>query len=339
MIKKLIACLILATLCLACLTACGKDDGVPDGMYSVTRAGEPFILYVPGDWTDNRDSGISSAYYSVNDGVTVSARAIALAEGTELIAYVDACAADYAESLKGFNLIGASEAALGGQEARRLEYTFERDVNGNAVGVVAVQYYVLHGEGAVLLSFYCATAAYNAEKTEMFEKIRSELVLCEPSAVGGEPVTDKSTPAGMKRASYKGLEYVFYVPENWITDSSDKMSAAYFSQSDRSNVSVTAFAPDSPMTVEQYFNACAELYKRDIRGYELLGSENITVDGKSATSYTYKAAYGESEVYRITQTVIFYNEMFYSITYTALEGVYDSHAADVQAMLDNFNFR
>ena len=338
MMKKLIACLVLATICLTCLTACGKDDGVPDGMYSVTRAGEPFILYVPGDWTDNRDSGISSAYYSINDGVTVSARAIALSADTELTPYVDTCAADYAESLQGFKLIDLSESALGGQVARRLEYSFERDVSGTAIGVIAVQYYVLHGEGAVLLSFYCASSAYNAEKSEMFEKIRSELVLCEPSAVG-DTVTDKNTPAGMKIASYKGLEYVFYVPENWITDSGDKMSAAYFSQSDRSNVSVTAFAPDGPMTVEQYFNACAELYKRDIRGYELLGSENISVDGKEATSYTYKAAYSESEVYRITQTVIFYNDMFYSITYTALDGVYDSHAADVQAMLDNFNFR
>jgi hypothetical protein len=85
MTKRIISCLLILIFCFVGFAACGdKEDGVPEGMYSVTRPGEPFILYVQGDWTDNRDSGISSAYYSIFNGVVVSARYYALPEGALL---------------------------------------------------------------------------------------------------------------------------------------------------------------------------------------------------------------------------------------------------------------
>ena len=72
MIKRIISLLIITLLCSAALVGC-NDDGTPRGMFSVTAPGEPFTLFVPDGWTDNRDSGISSAYYGLS--VIVTARA------------------------------------------------------------------------------------------------------------------------------------------------------------------------------------------------------------------------------------------------------------------------
>lgn len=338
MIKKILSCLLMLALCLVCFAGCGKeDDGVPEGMYSVTKAGEPFILYVQGDWTDNRDSGMSSAYYSINSGVTVSARYYALPEGATLASYIDGCAESYAERYDGFKVIDRTPSALGGNEAERYEYTFDRPSDGETVNATVIQYYTVHKGDVIILSFYCATSKYSEEYATVFEEIRSEFVLTEKKVADSE-IVDKKTPEGMKIASPDGIEYVFYVPKTWVTDTSDKLSDAYFPESERSNVTATAFAPDGSMTVEQYFDACEEIYERDISGYEFISEAARTVDGKEATSFTYKAVYGEA-AYRIMQTVVYYNDMFYSITYTALDGVFDSHMDDVEKMLDSFNFR
>ena len=72
MIKKILALILCAVILLPIFVACDKDDDVPEGMQSVTLAGEPFIFYVPQDWIDNRDSGISAAYYSLEKSIFAS---------------------------------------------------------------------------------------------------------------------------------------------------------------------------------------------------------------------------------------------------------------------------
>ena len=55
--KKIIA---FALVLIFCLTIVSCSDGeAPDGMYLVSGSHEPFKLYVPENWTDNRASGIS----------------------------------------------------------------------------------------------------------------------------------------------------------------------------------------------------------------------------------------------------------------------------------------
>ena len=74
MIKRAIAIILCVIILLPTLAACKKNGDIPDGMYSVTLEGEPFILYVPEQWSDNRDSGISSAYYSIDKHIHAGAR-------------------------------------------------------------------------------------------------------------------------------------------------------------------------------------------------------------------------------------------------------------------------
>lgn len=338
MIKKMTACLLLLCACLCCLCACGEKDDVPDGMYDVTLAGEPFILYVPGSWTDNRDSGISSAYYSINNAVTVSARYYTPEGSVTLTDYVNSAEAGYSSSFKNYKRVDRNEKSLLGEKtAVRLEYTFDKGSDNITVS----QYYAEQGEGKhriiIMLSIYCSTRSLNDELSEMFAQIVGEFRFRDGITVSDERV-DKNTPEGMKIASFDGAEYVFYVPRSWVCYSEDKLSSAHFPESGRPNVSVTSFAPEAEMTAEEYFKACEEIYKTDISGYERISESKRKISGRDALSYEYKAVYGDAE-YRIRQTVTVYGNLVYSITYTALADSYDSHVADVDKMLDEFRFR
>lgn len=331
MSRKLLISALAVILCLFLLTAC-NDDGVPDGMMSVTLEGEPFILYVPEDWSDNRSSGISSAHYGLN--VIATARYYTLEnESTTLDEYIASYIEECKTSYTDFSFTRKDSTLGKNTPAVRIEYDFSTNETSKTK---AIQYFALHNGDVVMLSFYCQSSTFS-DYAEVFEQIRSELVLTEKS-VKNDLETDKKTPSGMKIASNDGINYFFYVPTSWITDLSDDHSYAYYPESGRPNVSVTAYTPDDTMTVEQYFELCEEDYKKNLSGYELVGSKERTVSDRDAVSYTYKTVYGGSEI-RIMQTVLVYNDLLYSITYTAQSDSFDAHLSDVEKMLDEFRFR
>lgn len=337
MIKKILSCLLALSFCLLCFWGCSKkDDGVPEGMYSVTREGEPFILYVQGDWTDNRDSGISSAYL-MNDGVFVSARYYPLHTDT-LDAYIDECVGIY-EGYSGFKaILRDSKAMLGGKSAVKYQFSFDRVISegANPVNTTVTQYYTLHKGDVILLSFYCITRGYDEEYVEIFDKIRQEFVLCDKNTVN-DSLSDDNTPEGMKQASFKGAEYLFYAPNSWITDMSDKLTEAKCADH-LCNITVSAYLPSIQMTVAEYFELCEVSYKNTLgEGYLRLDSKERKIDGRDAISYTYTVT-DSAKSYKITQTVFYFNDMFYSITYTALAENFDAHSSDVEKMLSEFRF-
>ena len=340
MIKRFLALFLCAIMLLPIFAACDKNGDLPDGMQSVTLSGEPFVLYVPEGWVDNRDSGISSAYYSLEKSVMASARYYACsAEEKEmgLVAYVDKIAAQNASTLNGYAFVSEiKDATLGSNAARRYEYTYNyRGDEANKTSVI--QYYTFHGDDVVVLSMYVASN-YKAEYTEIFESIRHEFLLCEKK-VANDEVIDEHTPKGMKKASDDDVQYACYVPKSWVTDLNDKLTYAYVDESGKPNVTVTCFSPSTDITTEQYFTECEMEYKKNLNGYLLLGAPSSRVVAeRDALSYQYKAVYGDTE-YKIMQTVLIYNGLAYSITYTARADAYDAHLADVEQILNSFRFR
>ena len=75
-----------------------------------------------------------------------------------------------------------------------------------------------------------------------------------------------------------------------------------------------------------------------MNGYEFIEKTERKVFELDAVSYTYKAVYGGSEL-RVMQTVFLYNDLLYSITYTAHADRFDVHLEDVEMMLGAFRFR
>ena len=154
-----------------------------------------------------------------------------------------------------------------------------------------------------------------------------------------DEVVDKYTPSGMKKASDDGVQYACYVPKNWVTDLSDKMTYAYYPESGKPNVTVTSYTPDVSISLKDYFLRCEEEYKKVLPEYERSESEQtLTVGGRTAYAYTYTTTV-EGTTVKVMQTIFAYNEQIYSVTYTALADRFDAHRGDVDRILSSFTFR
>ena len=330
--KRIAIIILAALLCLTLFVSCADSDA-PDGMHKVSLDSEPFILYVPKAWTDNSDSGISGAYFSPLEKITVSARYQAVGDGVSLERYVDDRIEGYTVSLEDYNTESRENTVLCGEDAVRLEYSFvERDVK-----FISLQMITESDGNMILLSFYCPEEVYD-NYLEQFEEIIDVFVIRPLPEVSGDDVTDKKTPEGMKIASSDELEYRFYVPKSWVCSSASGRSEAYLAVDGRPNVTVTSHSPDKDMTVEEYFEACEEEYKDRLEGYKLISEEEIKVDGRSAVSYTYDLT-ADGETYRLMQTVITRDGLIYSITYTAPIDCFEEYLGDVEDILDAFDFR
>ena len=142
----------------------------------------------------------------------------------------------------------------------------------------------------------------------------------------------------MKIASSNNLEYRLYVPaDSWICDSNSGKSEAY--TADNSSVTVTSYSPSTTMTAREYWSMAEGEYKKAFSDkYEYVGERERVVAEREAVSCTYVVNYGGERI-KIMQTVLVYNGVVYSITYSALESNFDTHTADVNRMLDVFIFR
>lgn len=332
MLKRIAAVLLAAIICIAAV-GCSSSEGAPDGMQLVSLEGEPFKLYVPDSWTDNSASGISGACYSSLYNAAVSARyRTPDAEHTTLDEYVLYCAQTYVDTMLA-ELLSNRASVLGGRDARELTYTAKHESVEYTFRQLITEY-----DGVfVILSFSCPSEYYESLESD-FDSVVEEFVLCERSEPEGDCVTDKKTPEGMKIASADMLEYRLYVPQAWICDSESERSEAYYPESGGPNVTVTSYSPDETVTAEEYFETCDKEYKSAINGYELLSREDGTVAERDAVSFVYRAEYGDMRL-KLMQTVLVYNDMVYSIVYTALEDSFDAHMDDVNAIIDAFIFR
>lgn len=330
---KKIAALALALVLCTCFVGCA-DDGAPDGMYSATVEGEPFILYVPDGWTDNTASGISGACIPGTDKIGVSARYYTPDnEEMTLEEYVDTAIARCSDTLEDFELTENGSAVLGGADAREIVYTAKLYERGYTFRQLTVKYL---GD-FVTLTFYAPDELYESNE-EYFDKIADEFVLCEKDTDTNDCVTDKKTPDGMKIASADSVEYRLYVPVEWVCSSESGTSEAYFPESGKPNVTVSSYSPDGTVSIEDYFDDCEKQYKDTFDEYSLLASEEREVGGRRAVSYTYSVSAGGARVH-IMQTVFTYRDLIYSFTYTALSESFDAHLDDVENMLDAFTFR
>ena len=337
MFKRFLAILLCVIFVLPVAVSCDSDDGTPEGMQSTTLNGEPFVFYVPETWTDNRDSGISSAYYSLSKGIMATAKHFPCDKETVdagIEAYVANIKAQNAEMLKDqkYTVKQEGEDRLSGSLAQKYVYTYDHDEDNLTVS----QYYTFHAGNIVVLSLYVISDYYD-EAINDFTKIKNNFILCE------KKVSDKVEIAenGMKKASSDDMQYLCYVPKTWNTNLEDNITYAYFPESGNPNVTVTCYSPDENYNVQQFYELLEHNYKK--QGYEIVGEKKeITVAGRKSVSFEYVIKQGKGEFetrYKLKQVVIGYNDLMYSITYTALEERFDAHLDDVELIIKNFKFR
>lgn len=204
-------------------------------------------------------------------------------------------------------------------------------------------------------------------KTRIFAFI---LVLASLLAFCGCSQKDAWVPAGMKLASTDAVDYTVYMPESWTVDVSTGIISAYVSNTDRSNVTVTAFNlsdDDAKLTLDEYWAK----YEADLRltfpDMKYLAekdeaettetTENAETEAAADTTEAAHPGYPTSTVidntaankyfytatvtgigYQFMQVVIIRGGVAYIITYTSTPELFDTHIEEIDKITDNFKF-
>lgn len=353
-IIKIFAAILLCVIFVSVFSACAKQTDTPEGYQLVACEGDRFRLYVPTQgWSPNTSAGITSAFFSMNENASVAVHVADDAGEMTVEEYWEKCDRRFADELEKYNFGGKAEnVILGGQPAKK--YVYSAEVNLTEYGVTETAMYkfmnvLCRHDGEMYILVYSAPEEYYDSHIQDVEGdtdgkgIIPYFRFAEPYSSGEEKeYSDKvQAPAGMKLISTDERPYRFFVPENWLVNKRADISAAYFSESDSSNVSAQFHIIDNDRietTVEEYFSSCEASYKKIYSSYKLDSAEDIKMDGVDAKKYTFTVVIGGVE-YKQMQAIVEKGGAFYVLTYTALSENFDSHLGDVEKMIENFDIR
>lgn len=341
-LARIAICILAVCLCLP-FTACSQqDDGIPDGMQLATVAGSKYRLYVPTSWNLNTGSGVSGAYYLASGKSSLTVTTVASSAQTAeefcretLAAYRERFGEDHVKD-------GASEkSVLGGQEAVLYTFTVWNSDWEYRVLQTAAQY---EGE-FTLVTFAAIPDLYDACLDDV-QKILSEFRFDEAYVPGKDGKTISSAPApdGMKTASTDRVPYRFYIPDNWQIDWSNENTSAYFSETDRSNVLVTAYMPEAEITkLDDFYESTMKEYQSVLTDMEVIERKTVQMFENKGTEVWEFSGTIQGVRYHYRQTVVvynsFFNSCFYVLTYTAQEDLYAAHLEEVLGMEGAWEFR
>lgn len=345
--RSAIAALLLATLMLLSLAACGTaDDGLPENMQYATAEGAHYRLFVPIGWNLMTGMGVSGAYaspqpqgyaavtvkdYPNPDGLTARDYAKQV--------YLNEIAAVYPD--EDFSSLALHVTRLDGKQACAVEYSGTRDL----VTYRTREVLCVHGERVYVLTFCTQKDLFDAY-SEVYESIVENFRFDSEPYVPDKPINtvdpSADAPKGMMLASNDDVDYRFYVPDTWVLDTALPTSSAYVSESDRSNVTVTVYEANVTqvnMTAAEYWVMCEEQLMAVLGDYHFVSRTEGTLDGRPSNTYTYSATIN-GKAYRFAQTVAAYRGgKVYTVTYTALDGVFDAHMDEYSQILAAFDFR
>ena len=344
LIRLLSALLALFLLC-GGLVACSKESEVPDGYQYATCNGEYFLLFVPTQWTVNTESGISGGCYSLMEGTAVSMTEVPFdkpsveGEDDTTATLADFFAAHMAEiaTLKGYTSEKELDATLGSYKAKDITYsaTVGEDVYRYRQVLTKVS-------GRFYLFTYSSKADSFNQWLDTVDEILENVVFTAYPFEGSEDTKktpDVESPAGMKLVTNNDVAYRFFVPETWVIGDADAAALVYASESDRSNVTVTAYAAPDGYSVANYWEDTEKYYKDALKDYTLTADPaESTMGSKKATVYEYTYSLG-GVTYKCRQSICVFGYMIVVMTYTALPENYDAHMGEVEQMQAELTFR
>lgn len=350
--KRLISAIILAVMMIGILASCGAKSDVPDGYQLVACEGDEFRLFVPTQgWMPNTTGGVTSAFFSMTENSSVGVYVARDAGEMTVEEYWEVCHANYKSELDEYSYVGKAEKlVLGGEPAQKYRYSAKitvENVENTVIETYKFMQVMAKHEGKMYIFIYSAPERYydshlvdvegDGEKVGMLGYFKFD----EPyKAENGKQYSDKvEVPAGMKLISTDERAYRFFVPESWVDNSRAKISAAYASESDRSNVSLQMYMTENEaQTLDEYFAECENRYKDVYAAYALNSSEDIEMDGVAAKKYIFTVTTGGKE-YKQLQAIVKKGAVFYTLTYTAEKEIFESHLADVEKMIESFDIR
>lgn len=330
-----IFCMILAILSIFFAVSC-KNEGsdIPDGMQLASVEGVPFKLFVPTNWTLNTSSGISGAYLSSKAGISVSADCVEAGDGETLDAFLSECIEKYQNELEDFEKIEQSNVVVDSREAKKL--IFSAKYKGEEYKFM---YAFVKSESDFVVFCYKAKSDYFDTYISDAESMLEVFKLSYSGDTVRPDEKDKKTPEGMKIASGDNVEYRLYVPEKWIVNSKNAIAGAYYSDDDRSNVSLTSYSPTQSTGLDDYVKSCEEAYEKIYNSFTLVSSETDKKLGeRTARDNTYSFEL-DGKQYMQRQVICIYSDNIYSLVYTSSPEKFDLHREDVEKIIKEFTFR
>ena len=349
---KILCTALLAVMLVMSFASCAQNE-IPDGYQLVACEGDKFRLYVPTQWIINTTGGVTSAYYTSDAEISVSAYVAEDAEGMTLDEYWSVCDAKYKAELDSYSYDSIEKIVLGGKAGQQHVFSAKLTKYSDAEGkTVTVDYKFLQAmaqnDGETYVLLYSAPVSAFDSLLETVEGNASDEGII-PYFVFAQPYSSKDnekefndkveTPEGMKLASTDERAYRFFVPEGWVINNRTDATAAYASDTDSSNVNVQMYMTSSNTeTVSDHWKRLEDSYKSTFAAYSLISDEEIKMDGISAHKYTYSVTSGGVE-YKLVQAIVRKGEMFYYVTFTATVDNFDKHIGDVEKMIENFDIR
>lgn len=153
-------------------------------------------------------------------------------------------------------------------------------------------------------------------------------------------------PKNMTSAASENEAFNFYVPKSWAVNTSGGTASAFFSATDRSNVSMTCMlAEEGFSTLKDYTDKAIASYREilpEFDGVVMLpgeeGHSGVKLGGEEAAWMTYTAVL-DGVHYKYMQLVCLHGGMFYVFTYTSTVENYDSHADELDQILTYISFK
>lgn len=349
--KRLGAVIILAAMMIGMLASCGAQSDVPEGYQLVACDGDEFRLYVPTQgWMPNTSGGVTSAFFSMTENSSVSVSVARDAGELTVEEYWELCHATYTAELDEYSYVGKPEKlVLGGEPAQKYLYSAKvtvENVENTVIETYKFMQVMARHEGKMYIFIYSAPERYydshlvdvegDGENVGMLGYFKFD----EPYKGEDKKYSDKvEVPEGMKLISTDERAYRFFVPESWVDNSRAEISAAYASESDRSNVSLQMYMTgNEAQTLDEYFAECEKRYKDIYAAYTLDSTEDIEMDGVAAKKYIFTVTTGGSE-YKQLQAIVKKGAVFYTLTYTAEKDRFETHLADIEKMIESFDIR
>ena len=149
---------------------------------------------------------------------------------------------------------------------------------------------------------------------------------------------------GMQIVSTGDVSYNFFVPGGWVPTERDGIFGAEYSNTDKSNMTVSTLYPDGElMSITDYWTTLEKSYNETFKNFTIIeapenNGSNIIFGERGAFKYVFSADI-DGESYKMMQILTLEGSLFYTFTYTAKADLYEIHLADVEKTISEFKFK
>ena len=378
-IKKAAAIILLLTLAVSALSACTVEKaypGAPKGMRPCNDGSEGVIVYVPANWGVDTSTGIPTAYFTKTESSMLTLVTVPAAEWSAGVPdktipqYWDEQKVKFS-SMKGYEVIKPSAEAQSelyftdviADNKQLFEYRYLLKIPQNGSDVIyrfSQAFFENPTTGDLYILTYSSLDGYFDkhldELKDIYKNIKfvTEKEPLESDVPTPEFVTVENTPEGYSAITGEHVDYVLFVPSDWIPLLNTGITAASAPNAPTVTCNVTAFNLQNndnridPGDFDSYFSAF-EATLSDTLGAVTFDDPNAKYTASKlgvlgttalldARNYVYRVTVGGVE-YTYDQYISIYQGYVYQLTFCCKTADYAAYAPVFDGIAANFRFK